>query len=332
MIEIRREYQAEKITDEVQALIAVVLPILKGLLYAQKNEAIDDAGGYENIKLRQLPRIYREGSGDVGICFEYAVHDAILTEFQPVISRIDHALSKFCKIKHGDVKSLLFGAEKSGSIQLIKSIKDNLTNESRLLSGSKGQPVRLKKHIDAVAAAFRYRTLRAALPNSINGLWKADLFLGRTLPDQWVGTTVKINANELEHASGLRLGIVPTKQGKSDKVYLHETKNLVICPLPYDESFMEIFYSGWQIVKQFLTADAKVPREVFLPRPADRQVCRFLEQRRDFPVLEVIEALRPLAQKELIHTQPENVDVHVENGIITSTETIVAPFSHITDI
>lgn len=175
-MEIRREYQAEKITDEVQALIAVIIPILKGLLYTQKRESINDAGGYENIKLRQLPRIYREGSGDVGICFEYAVHDSILSNFEPVITRIDHALAKFCKIKGGEVKSLLFGAEKSGSIQLIKSIKDNLTAESRLLSGSKGQPVRLRKHIDAVAAAFRTRTVRAALPNSIKGLWKADLF------------------------------------------------------------------------------------------------------------------------------------------------------------
>lgn len=95
---------------------------------------------------------------------------------------------------------------------------------------------------------------------------------------------------------------------------------------------MEIFYSGWQIVKQFFAADVKLPKEVFLPRPADRQVCRFLEQRREFPIFDVIEALKPLAQKELIDTQTEDVEVHIENGTFTATDAIIAPFSYITHL
>lgn len=50
---------------------------------------------------------------------------------------------------------------------------------------------------------------RAKLPDSINGLWKADLFIGNTIMDNWVGTTVKINPSQLESARGLRLGIKP---------------------------------------------------------------------------------------------------------------------------
>lgn len=34
--------------------------------------------------------------------------------------------------------------------------------------------------------------MREKLPNSINGLWKADLFVGKSEPDKWVGTTVKL--------------------------------------------------------------------------------------------------------------------------------------------
>lgn len=33
-------------------------------------------------------------------------------------------------------------------------------------------------------------------------------------------------------AKGLRLAIIPAKYEKSDKIYFHETKNLIVCPLP----------------------------------------------------------------------------------------------------
>lgn len=76
-IKIRSETQQNKVADEVSALIAVTRPILQGLLYALKAEIVTEAGGFENVKLMMLPRLYRPGDGDIGICFEYAVHDAI---------------------------------------------------------------------------------------------------------------------------------------------------------------------------------------------------------------------------------------------------------------
>ncbi|WP_088834795.1 hypothetical protein [Paenibacillus tyrfis] len=164
-----------------------------------------------------LSRLYKPGDGDCGICFEYAVHDAIINSQASIIERIDDALTK-CKIRGERPTSILFGAEKTGAVQLIKSGKDILTNESKLLTGVVGQPIRLKKHIDGVASAFRNQQARTTLPSSIDGLWKADLFVGQQKPDQWVGTTVKINQKDLEHARGLRLGIVPLRQGKKDKI------------------------------------------------------------------------------------------------------------------
>ncbi len=47
-----------------------------------------------------------------------------------------------------------------------------------------------------------------------------------------------------DSAAGLRVGIVPASQGRSDKIRIDNQKNLVICPLPYDGSFMELFYNG----------------------------------------------------------------------------------------
>lgn len=160
---------------------------------------------------------------------------------------------------------------------------------------------------------------------SISGLWKADLFLGKTDSDKWVGTTVKINEAHLQHAPGLRIGIVPCRQGKSDSVRRDDDRNLVICPLPYDGAFMEVFYQAWAIVKQFMYADARLPDEVYLPRQPDWQVCRFLEERRGFPVLDVIEALRVLAQPSLLKPDTKLDVVKYEKGNFGGTGGIIAP-------
>lgn len=324
-MDLRKELQRNPVADEVQALIAIVIPILRGVLFAIKAEALHDAGGLEGIRLRQLPRVYRPGDGDCGISFEYAVHDAITGNNPLILDRISTALRDHCRIRGGEPSSILFGAEKTGAVQLIQTAHEVLTDESRLLSGVRGQPVKLKRHIDAVAAAFRRSNARQLLPESINGLWKADLFVGDRTPDQWVGTTVKINPRHLEGAHGLRLAIVPSQQGRNDAIRRDDHRNLVVVPLPYDGSFMEVFYQGWQIVQQFMHADAQVPREVNLPRPADRQVCRFLEERREFPVLDVLGALAPLAQPELLATQEGIVDVSLRRGDDSDTNLIIAP-------
>jgi hypothetical protein len=324
-MDINLERQQNEVADEVQALIAVVIPILQGVVHALKQEAVADAGGLDGLLLRQLPRVYRPGDGDCGICFEYAVHDAVATGNAAVLERLESALGDHCRIR-GVPSSILFGAEKTGAVQLIQTAHDVLTDNSRLLSGVRGQPVKLKAHIDAVASAFRRRAERERLPESISGLWKADLFLGSRGPDHWVGTTVKINPRQLEGARGLRVAIVPSQQGRQDRIERDDARNLIVVPLPYDGAFMEVFYQAWQIVRQFIAADAHVPGEVHLPRPADRQVARFLEERRAFPVLQVIEALRPLAQPELLTTDSRQADVQLRRGDETNT-LLIAPMA-----
>ena len=96
---------------------------------------------------------------------------------------------------------------------------------------------------------------------------------------------MKINPNALQGDRGLRVGIVPAAQGKTDRITKDDRRNLVICPLPYDGSFIETSYLAWEVVIAFLDADALVPREVALPRPAARTVARYLADRREFPSL-----------------------------------------------
>jgi len=302
-IAIQSEVQKSPVADEVSALTAVVRPILKSLLYSLKTEVVEQVGTHAELKLLMLPRLYRHGDGDCGICYEYAVHDALQNGEATVLERVWDAL-RMCKVPGSDLESILFGIEKKGASQLIATAEEVLTDDSRLLTGTRSQPPKLKGYLNVIAAAFRRPTTRLSLPTSINGLWKADLFLGTTDKDRWVGTTVKINPQQLEGANGLRIGIVPASQGSSDRIHKDEQRNLIICPLAYDGAFMEIFYSAWSIVQQFINADAKMPKEVNLPIPSHRQVARELVQRRDFAVEDVIDALTPLAQPHLLETNP----------------------------
>lgn len=325
MINLSQCTQVGEVDSMERALYAVIPPILQGILYSLKRDMMDSFNlAYDEITLAQLARLYREGDGDYGICFEYAVHNAIVNNHFSVLDRIDTALSKFCKIKNGDPTSILFGAEKNGAIQLIDSVNEHLTDESALLTGDRGRSIKLKKHIQGVVNAFNKKADREKLPSSINGLWKADLFVGKSEPDKWVGTTVKVNPKQLEAAKGLRLAIVPSKSGKSDKIYKHETKNLIVCPLLYDQDFMEVFLEGWYIVKKFLNADARLPKERELPLCSDRFVCKDLESRRDYPVVDAIESCNVVKQPNLLEIKDKQVPLHT-NKEETHIKQIVAP-------
>ena len=174
---IRQERQLNPVADEVLALTAVVRPILTGVLYALKQDVVARLGGYDAITLDMLARVYRGGDGDCGICFEYAVHEAMSRSDPMVLERINDA-ARLCNVPGKEIKSILFGLEKSGTQQLIDTASEILTDDSRLLYGTKGQPAKLRKHLNQIGGAFRNRKTRPALPYSIRGLWKADLFVG----------------------------------------------------------------------------------------------------------------------------------------------------------
>lgn len=276
----------------------MVRPILRATLYALKRERIERLGGYAAITLADLAREYREGAGDCGICFEYAVHDAIRHQDAQIHPLISNVLEDFCGIREG-AQSILFGAEKNGALSLIETTASLLSDDSRILVGKKGQPPKLRRHLSKLMKAFRSAGESEELPPSIRGLWRADLFVGSPSEDRWVGTTLKINASDLEGAPGLRIGIYPERK-KGEGPSRDEAKNLILCPLPYNAGFMELFYSTFFIMKQFLAADAQLPRPVALPASDDRHVASELVARRQYPVLEVVEALEPIAQPGLL--------------------------------
>lgn len=324
-VEIREERQASPVADVVSALVAVTRPIINGVLQSIGSEYLESFDDRQSIPLKMLGRLRKQGDGDCGVAFEYAVHDAVLNQEATVSDRVATAL-RHCKIQ-GDPSSILFAIEKQGSKQLISTELALVTENSRVLSGKQGQPVKLRKHLNTLAAAFRRPTTRLNLPQSIRGLWKADLFLGSTTPDQWVGTTVKINPQHLEAAAGLRVAIVPAQSGKSDAIKLDSHRNLVICPVPHDASFMQIFYEGWRIVQALCATDFKMPKEVEIPNPAHREVARIYVERRQFPVGEVLEATKQFGQPHLLETKTDLVaGASFASDVEPSTGTVVSPY------
>ena len=97
--------------------------------------------------------------------------------------------------------------------------------------------------------------------------------------------------------------------------------------LQQSRAFVEIFYMAWEVVAAFIAADAQMPKEVALPRPAARQVARYLVDRREHPVSDVIEALEPLSQRELIKSEVSAATVVQSGGspAAGTVGTVLAP-------
>jgi hypothetical protein len=325
-VEIREERQANPVEDPVSALIAVTRPIINGVTQSIGSEFVEAFDTRGEIPLKMIGRLRKESDGDIGVAFEYAIHEAVQRAQPVIVERVTDAL-KLCNIRRGDPASILFAIEKQGSKQLIGTDLDLITDNSRALSGRQGQPVKLKNYLNTLAAAFRRPTTRLNLPQSINGLWKADLFLGSPEPDHWVGTSVKITRSRLEAAAGLRIAIVPMRPGQSDKIVRDESKNLIVCPVPHDQSFMEVFYEGWRLVQTLCTTDFAMPSAAAVPSPLLREVAKVYAERRDYSVAEVLEVTRPFAQPHLLDTTTESVaSTSFHADVQPGTGTVVSPF------
>lgn len=76
--------------------------------------------------------------------------------------------------------------------------------------------------------------------------------------------------------------------------------SLIHCPLPYNIEFMQLFGATFQIVKHLITARGKQPHRAALVYYDDQEVAKWLSDRAHFPVLEILEALEPIKQVDLL--------------------------------
>lgn len=315
--------QTAEVEDLLRAKLAMVVPVLKATLHSLARDRIQRLGGVDRITLHDLAREVREGHGDAGICFEYAVHEAIASNHPLIAGLASDVLRDLCRI-NGGAESILFGPEKEGVIPILESVEQALTDDSVVYVGNRGRPPKLKRYIPRIVNAYRRNEARNSLPRAISGLWKADLFLGNHASDAWVGTTIKINPAHLQPAQGLRIGIYP-KVNERDTPRHDDQLNLIRLPLPYDGQFMEVFYKSFFLARAFLKADARVPRPVDLPDAEDRFICQELENRRAFAVVEVIPAVLNMSQRDLIadadpRDEPVNALLSEAEGLQTDIQ------------
>jgi len=77
-----------------------------------------------------------------------------------------------------------------------------------------------------------------------------------------------------------------------------------------------LFGATFGIVKQIVAARGKAPNRVALVYEDDQQVAKWLTDRGHFPVVEILAALDPLQQPQLL---VEEID-EVEGGNVSETE------------
>jgi hypothetical protein len=63
---------------------------------------------------------------------------------------------------------------------------------------------------------------------------------------------------------------------------------------------MELFYKAFFLTRQFLKADARIPKPAALPDAEDRFIANELENRREFALRDVLEGLRVMSQTDLL--------------------------------
>jgi hypothetical protein len=326
-MEIWEDRQENPVADDVSALVAVTGPIITGILRSIPMEVTASFGERDHLPLSMLGRLRKEADGDCGIAFEYAVHDAIISREPIIAERLADALGK-CGIGQGDPASILFAIEKSGAQELISTEAGLVMDNSLVLLGEGGRPVSLKEHLGAIGAAFRLPGALLNLAQSIRGLWKTELFLGSSGRDQWVGASVNISRSQLTAAEGPRIAIIPSVTGVSDAVRPDEHKNVVICPLPHDGSFMQIFHEGWKIVQTLCARNFEMPGSSDVPNPLHREVARIFAERRRFPIVEVVDAIRKFAQPELLTTSAKIVpNIPFGNTMVPAASTIITPIA-----
>ena len=296
------------VADETRSKFAICSSIIKGFLFSLKRERIERLGGYEKVTLWDIARETRtESDGDCGICLEYALHDSISQRNPLVWPIVSEALNDFCKIKDG-AHSILFGAEKNNYIDLINSNSHYINPQTRILHGTPGKPVYLERYMEAITKSIYSAPARELLPQSIRGLWRADLFVGSPNTNQWVGTTLKINKDALKGDTGLRLGMYPEKR-RGERIEYNERLNLIMCPIPYDGHFMEAYYKSYGIMRAIIHSDCNMPPPVLLADSGDRYIADELIKRKNFPALEISQALTVLGQPGLIATAPPTGEI-----------------------
>jgi hypothetical protein len=91
---------------------------------------------------------------------------------------------------------------------------------------------------------------------------------------------------------------------------------------------MQIFHEGWKLVQKMCALNFAMPSITDIPSPLHREVARIFAERREFPIMEVVEATRKFAQPGLLTSTTETVpNVPFGTAAAAATSTIITPIA-----
>jgi hypothetical protein len=273
----------------VLGLLGVVRPVLVGLLSGVKRGDLA-GGGRDAVGLGELAGLACPGDAELDVCFKHAVAAGICGGDPLVGGRVRETLARFCGVSVRDATAILCVAGGEGSVGMLRAARGLVTGRSCLLAGVGVEPVNLGVYFEGIARAFRNPAARGVLPGRIAGVCMADLLVGRAHSDVWVAVMVCRDARCLVRARGVCLAVVEAEHAQRDVPYWDARRNLVVCPLAYEEDFMQVFYEAWRVVWAFLDAGARLPGRTVLQQPAHRAAAGLLEAHRELPVAEAVDA------------------------------------------
>jgi hypothetical protein len=117
-VKVLQSIQLERVADPVRSKFAMVVPVLEATLYSVQMDRIARLGGYEEWTLADLAREYREGHGDAGICFEFAIHEAIASNNPFIAPLAGEVLNDFCSIR-GEADSIILDPRRTVESQSL---------------------------------------------------------------------------------------------------------------------------------------------------------------------------------------------------------------------
>lgn len=141
--------QLSDVEDPVRAKLAMVVPVLKATLHSLARDRIQRLGGLDRVTLCDLAREFREGHGDAGICFEYAVHDAIATQ-----NRLIWPLQQLFNLGvTSHMANVAFDRHVAFSEQYISRMQKGLTELFQ--TGPRGESLKICSDLIDIRLSFR---------------------------------------------------------------------------------------------------------------------------------------------------------------------------------
>lgn len=304
--------------------IMSLIGILEGYLskVTKKHFRYINSKSLQTITLSELGILYKNSfannTGMNGVCWEHAIFyyiDYNETYAQNLINKAINCLSKETTFER--INAILWGGEKP-TISL-ENIKSNIKDGETIWTPSKEYD--FKEHIDLIYNSFNSKTLKNTLPQHINGIWKADLFVKKESSNTWYAVTVKWNGHDVKHYPGLSIGIYfepkisLIQEFNIIPLFNQNVISFVNCAIPFVYNLGEYYAYMFRLATNILSninSNIKTTSYLHFPSNDEYFIFQYFYKNKDVPCIQIINHLKA--------TYNYNINTCNQNEIIAATD------------